>query len=347
MAPRVKPSQFQLLMVSTLLESVADRPSVFRRDMMFNYCSPFTNNVERITQAVTEEFLRTRIQLAASAIAVIGVVVYGIGFLVLTIHHESFGIPLSGFLRPRIISAGILFCALVAIPIAELLFIMKRTKWPETKKDVRDFLSLCVGFLLEALAISLITLRFAFVGFPEQSLSHYYGWAGAALIVPSAVWALPWWNQWGKIPHLVGFFGIYTWVAFCLYKASDRTLALLVVWFLICGYLTNAVQNALRNPSDISVLGWIQGVIGGLGIVGFFALLLYPALPSAYFGGVPVPITFQFSEKSVPILNSTQLKGWLLDETDDGFYFIQDTNAKKAVFIPRSNVIAVYYGEQK
>src|ERR1700720_4864392 len=103
---------------------------------------------------MTEEFFKTRIQLAASVIAIIGVVLYGIGFLVLTIHHASFGIPLIGFLRPRIISAGILFCAFVAIPVAGLLFIMKRTKWPETKKDFRDYLSVCVDFLLEALAIS-------------------------------------------------------------------------------------------------------------------------------------------------------------------------------------------------
>lgn len=296
---------------------------------------------------MTEEFFRTRIQLAASAIAVIGVVIYGIGFLVLTVHHASFGIPLIGFLRPRIISAGILFCAFAAIPIAELLFIMKRTKWLEAKKVLRDYLSVCLEFILEALALSLITLRIAFVGFPEQTIWHYYGWAGAALIVPSAVLALPWWNRWGKIPHFVRFVGMCAWVAFCLYKANDKTLALLVVWFLICGYLTNEVQNALRNPSGISILGWIQGVIGGLGIVGFFAIWLYPALPSAYLGGVPVPITLQFADKSMPIPNSPQLKGWLLDETDDGFYFIQDKNAKKAVFIPRSDVIAVYYGEQK
>jgi len=295
---------------------------------------------------MTEEFLRTRIQLAASAIAVIGVVVYGIGFLVLTIHHASFGIPLIGFLRPRIISAGILFCAFAATPVAAWLFAMKRNQ-TETKKDLRDYLSVCVDFLLEALVISIVTLRFVFVGLPEQSLRHYYGWATAAVFVSSAIWALPWWNQWGKIPHLVRFVGIYTWVAFCLYKAYDKTLALLVGWFLICAYMTYTARDALRNPNAVPIRGWIQDAMAGFGTVGFFALLLYPALPSAFLGGVPVPITFQFADKSMPIANSPQLKGWLLDETDDGFYFIQDKNAKKSVFIPRSDVIAVYYGEQK
>ncbi|SRR6266404_6094188 len=295
---------------------------------------------------MTEEFLRTWIQLAASAIAVIGVVVYGIGFLVLTIHHASFGIPLIGFLRPRIISAGILFCAFAAIPVAVWLFAMKRNQ-PETKKDLRDYLSVCVDFLLEALVISIITLRFVFVSFPEQSLRHYYGWTIAAVFVSSAIWALPWWNQWGKIPHLVRFVGIYGWVAFCLYKAYDKTLALLVVWFLLCGYVTYTARDSFRNPNAVPIRGWIQGAMAGFGTVGFFALLLYPALPSAFLGGVPVPITFQFADKSMPIANSPQLKGWLLDETDDGFYFIQDKNTKKAVFIPRSDVTAVYYGEQK
>jgi hypothetical protein len=298
------------------------------------------------TPAMTEELFRNRIQLAASAIAVAGVIAYGIGFLVLTVHHASFGIPLIGVLRPRIISAGILFCALAAIPIAGLLFILKRTERQQAEKDLRDYLSILVDFLLEALVIALITLRFAFVGMPEHLL-HYYGWAVAAVVVSSAVWALPWWNQWGKIPHLVRFIGIYSWVAFCLYKANDGTLALLVVWFLICGYLTYAAHSALKNPSAISTRGWIQGVMWGLGSVGFFALLLYPALPSAYCGGVPVSITFQFADKSLPIGNSPQLKGWLLDETDAGFYFVQEKNSKKAIFLPRSIVTAVYYGEQK
>src|SRR5712664_1511067 len=211
---------------------------------------------------MNEESIRTRIQLAASAIAVIGVVVYGMGFLVLTIHHASFGIPLIGFLRPRIISAGILFCAFAAIPVAGLLFTMKRTQRPEIKKDLRDYLSICVEFLFEALVISLITLRFAFVGFSERSLSHYYGWTTAAVFVSSAVWALPWWSKWGKILHLLRFVGIYTWIAFCLYKAHDKILALLVVWFLICGYLTYAAQDALRNPNATPLRGWIQGLMG-------------------------------------------------------------------------------------
>lgn len=296
---------------------------------------------------MTEESLKNRIQLAASAIAVIGVVVYGIGFLVLTVHHASFGIPLIGFLRPRIISAGILFCAFATIPVAGLLFAVKRTK-PATKKDIRDYLSVFVDFLLEALVISVAPLRVIFGGLPEQNLSHYYGWALAAVIVPVAVWTLPWWNRWGRILHVIGFVGIYTWVAFCLYKAHDKTFALLVIWFFVCGYTAYAVYDVFRNPdTTISIQRSVQSVVTCLGTVAFFALWLYPALPSSYLGGVPVPITFQFAEKSMPVANSAQLKGWLLDETEDGFYFIQDKNSKKAVFIPRSDVTAVYYGEQK
>jgi len=106
-------------------------------------------------------------------------------------------------------------------------------------------------------------------------------------------------------------------------------------------------HGQLANPKAIQTIGWVQGVISGLGAVAFFALGLYPSLPSAYFGGVPAPVTFQFADKSTPIGNSSQLKGWLLDETDGGFYIVQEKDSKKAVFIPRSGVIAVYYGEQK
>ena len=108
-----------------------------------------------------------------------------------------------------------------------------------------------------------------------------------------------------------------------------------------------AAYDGFRNPDAVSIQRSVQSVVTCFVSVTFFALLLYPALPSAYLGGVPVPITFQFAEKSMPVANAAQLKGWLLDETDDGFYFIQDKNSKKAVFIPRTDVTAVYYGEQK
>jgi hypothetical protein len=74
----------------------------------------------------SEDSLRNRLQLAASAIAITGVAMYGIGFLVLTIHHASFGIPLIGFLRPKIIAAGTLFSALAVIPVVVWLLSHRR-----------------------------------------------------------------------------------------------------------------------------------------------------------------------------------------------------------------------------
>jgi hypothetical protein len=62
-------------------------------------------------------------------------------------------------------------------------------------------------------------------------------------------------------------------------------------------------------------------------------------------GGAPIPVTFQFADKQPPVGTDSKMKAWIIDETDAGFYFLQSKDSKKAIFIPRNAVTAVYYGE--
>src|SRR5215470_9009677 len=61
---------------------------------------------------------RLKVLTQVAGICLVGI--YIVGFLVVSIYHVRYGIPGFNFLRPRIISAGVLFFVLLALPLWEL-----------------------------------------------------------------------------------------------------------------------------------------------------------------------------------------------------------------------------------
>jgi len=68
-------------------------------------------------------------------------------------------------------------------------------------------------------------------------------------------------------------------------------------------------------------------------------------VPPAFGGGAPLPATIQFTEKG-PLGDTQEIGAWLIDETDMGFYILRAKDAKKAMFIPRRYVRAIYFGNE-
>jgi hypothetical protein len=71
-------------------------------------------------------------------------------------------------------------------------------------------------------------------------------------------------------------------------------------------------------------------------------LTIYPRVVPKLGGGAPVSVTFQFVGKS-PIDNAERMRAFLIDETDNGFYLVRTVQDKEAIFLPRSQVAAVYF----
>jgi hypothetical protein len=68
---------------------------------------------------MTEEVLRSRIQLVTQVAAIFAVISYAAGFLTISLHNASLGILQQSLLRPKILSAGILFLVLTGLPVLE------------------------------------------------------------------------------------------------------------------------------------------------------------------------------------------------------------------------------------
>jgi hypothetical protein len=69
------------------------------------------------------------LEVTARAAAVFVAVVYGTGFLIVAIYHAQYGIAQFDFLKPKIVSTGIVFVLLTTLPtMAEESFLVASQK---------------------------------------------------------------------------------------------------------------------------------------------------------------------------------------------------------------------------
>src|SRR6266851_7395784 len=68
-------------------------------------------------QDLSESRFVASLEVTARAAALFVAVVYGTGFLIISVHHAQYGIAQFDPLKPKIFSTGVVFLLLVALPI--------------------------------------------------------------------------------------------------------------------------------------------------------------------------------------------------------------------------------------
>lgn len=303
-----------------------------------------------------EEKLRSRVAELAQLTGILAVVTYGAGFLALSLHHASFGISQFNLLRPKIISAGVLFFVLATLAAIETTqafgFHLGGDKLLETdnisvptRRHVRWIYSL--AFLLIALVGSALLLR-QFLGDspPGDAL---YTWAlGAVFPSAAAVAAIPLLFMRKRKGELAACVVVVVlsvlWMVYCIYRTRDTTFSVLVGWFLLCSYDFYLVRVALKDIRQLPNVNWVQAITLAMATAVFFGIQVYPRIRSGFGGGSPSQGTVQFVDKS-PFDATGKARVWFIDETDFGFYVIRSKEAKKAIFLPRNTIAAIYFGE--
>ena len=294
-----------------------------------------------------QEKLKGHVQFLAQSAAFLVLIVYVAGFLVVSIHHALFGVVQFGLLRARILSAGILFSvffAVAIIPVARIFGLFGYEEWSPLGQTGaatagRRFVFRWLNFFLTAMAFSLV-LRGFLDDYPHWSAPFVFIVLIAALVGLMGIQQI---SRRPRVSVLLGLIAIILIVAF-FYRMRDFGLWGLLTWFTWVGLMAQFISSVVREPSQISQVRWDVWLGGAIGTVSLFALLLYPQIRFALGGGVPVPVTMQFFDKS-PIDSSSRSQVWLIDETEFGFYVLTSKHQGKAVFLPRNLVSAVYFGE--
>jgi len=293
----------------------------------------------------------------AGALLLVGV--YVSGFLVVSLHYASYGIAQFDVLRSRVLSAGVLFLIFLAVSmtVASYAYELFNAEGLREKRELEAGASIFshVAYNLSVEAVLFWNLFFFDVGvaFFMSLLLQDFGidsWMLGYFLVSGIIGAL--------ILVIVGYWGFSKKPVWCGALAlTALTLGLcglifpkrwadlsLVAWFVVSGRMFVSVVRQTRNFGKGLGINLHRWVLGTVGVVSFFAWSVYPKIKPALGGGVPIVVRMQFTDKS-PLDGSFNPQVWLIDESDKGFYILRSKEDKKAVFIRRELISAIYYGD--
>ena len=306
-----------------------------------------------------EGCLRILTQSGALCVAAI----YVVGFLIISIYHIRYGIPEFNFLHSKIISAGVLFFVLLALPLWELaglydwIRIPLKPTPPEatciekevTRPELTPFL---LRIFMPTFRISLfLGASFGIAFFLNLILivnanASSKGWALACVLLSAPAFAsAPLLATKSRKFQVIGLALVLITLpifAFGAWKTHDRGFQLFFLWFLVCGITTRGVLNAKKDPHRLLNQSLHNVLLNTLLPLLFFAAYLYPRIRPVVGGGAPAPIIVYCTDVP-PFAASNEVKAKLLDETDLGFYLLLSPDDKQAVFLPRSGVRAVKF----
>lgn len=277
--------------------------------------------------------------------AVIFALTYGAGFLIVSLHHATFGISQFNPLKPRIFSAGILFLFLVAISASFTTRFKYLSRVRSLKGEPRLKITVELIFILLQFLIVCSFLAFSSIYFLVSISKSGWEWAlGLALFVFSVASIYAMRSKKIERPLSCSILGVLAFI--CLNMATilftDTPHAALTYWYLFVGITTVYIEDSIRFPSG-EIVGWERLVLTACGWVGIFATLVYGNVSRSWGGGESAPVSIHFS-KPTPLFSGNAVNALLVEETEEGFYLIDRPESKNAVFVPRSSIAGVRFG---
>jgi hypothetical protein len=222
----------------------------------------------------------------SKSVAAAAIAVYACGFLIVSIHHASFGFTTTDPFRPRILAAGAWFLLLAAFPCFTA-FELRNYSWLTIVKS----------------------LYYVWTGLTFASLS-VFGLIFTADPAPSVA-------SWRGIPFLVISIGLL--VALGMTKTPEKLKVAFAVLLILIALFWN-IRELIRGFGfgaltlwffSLSVFFLLETKIRSRSAKSFtsasamllffvfaFAVYYYPHLRSAFGGGSPVPATIYFSKDS-------------------------------------------------
>jgi hypothetical protein len=279
--------------------------------------------------AAQQPSIRELFGLTLKHAAVIFAVIYGIGFLVLSIHHARFGMEMTEPFKPKVFSAGILFVVLAGVPCVAMarslhMFGLRKARTYIVEGKGKAFIGLTKVLDFWVIAVG---LRFAtsdlFVG--DDLFSRSPGLWVVSIYLAALFIALVWLADLNRSPVRTVILSLLLFAlgVAAVFKYNSHELFVQVVWFYSVG-LAFLWLHSLRNlmPEMATTLDWERQGFAVLGIVAFFAVSVYGHIRSGYGGGAPVRIDMTFARPTSFSSNKTD-GGFLMDQDSEGYYIVQ------------------------
>jgi hypothetical protein len=278
--------------------------------------------------------------------AVLFAVIYGIGFLVLSIHHARFGVEMTEPFKPKVFSAGILFAVLTGVPCIAMarLSAMFGLRMPRTKTVIGSgaayiWLEWVLDFWLIAVGLRMGS---AILFSPFDLLPKYPGWLFwiiyCALVATASVWFTDM-NRWPVRTIIIKFIFFASLVTI-VFRYNSHELFLQVVWFYFVGLILLWLHFVRKRRAQ--TYDWERQAFALLGVVAFFAIFVYGHVRSAYGGGAPIRIDMSFNRATSFSANQTD-GGFLVDQDSQGYYVVHKAEDTETHFIPRDAIVEIVF----
>lgn len=118
----------------------------------------------------------------------------------------------------------------------------------------------------------------------------------------------------------------------------------ILIWFVAAGLTLRPLTSTLLNPQRRRTVDWTKLLFIPIALIFFFSRKVYPKLEASWGGGQPVPVVL-FLTRDSPLRPAESLPALLLDESESGFYFVEETKSQ-AVFLPRAQVSMLVFSDK-
>jgi hypothetical protein len=271
--------------------------------------------------------------------------IYGFGYLILSLYYASFVFfDLSPF-KPRVIAAGTWFFIFASTVVLTALKL-----WPERSSIAEHLVDLLWSFWIFYYAADFIGGKIFDYAEPSIGFGRHE-WSGSTLYLPVALFAMvvitiSRWSMKKNQAVSVGTasLGLLVMAGYALISARPGfTFPLLAFELCFLAYVSRFYLDAVLKKPD-NELNWIWMVAFLLSGIAGFGTTVYPHIKSSWGGGSPVPVTVYLSKES-RVLPGGEFCGYLLEESDVGIFVTRHQN-EHALFLPRSAVASVFYSDK-
>jgi hypothetical protein len=281
---------------------------------------------------------------------------YGVGFIIVSAYEAQFGFTEFNPIRAKIFFTGFMFACLSALPAAAFHFgftqfipiptsagsqnprVEATREWARLSTFI--FTAIVMAFFSRFLLISP-----AATGGPLPEWVDYYE-AAALLLYMASFPAI--YRYIDKKPGACVLLIISSWVLLLIVIAIDSSEASwqtyrLALWYFAAGAVISIASQA-SDPTR-KALHWGNWLVAVL-LISYYTFSIYSKIEQKFGGGAPMPAVL-YLDKPAGWTDSTIVNVKLLDQTSEGYYVILPSmGGDKAMFIRRSEVSAVYFGQR-
>jgi len=117
-------------------------------------------------------------------------------------------------------------------------------------------------------------------------------------------------------------------------------------WFYLCALGAHWTITRRDGAQTFRGIEWERFIAVPFGILSFFSIFVYGHAAPQFGGGAPLSAIIHFEGEVGKLLSAESMRIYLVDQTDQGYYFTRRPYEHHAIFVPRVAVRMLEYDSE-